>query len=161
MAIASRPHNTSLPLDAQRRIAEACASFDQSWRAENRPRLEDFLYASDRADEQLQLLRALLEVEFRYRRQVPGGFSLDEYLARFSEQADLVREVFAAQTVATAAPRLAPSPSPVGPDEVGAVAAGPPAFLGRYRVTSTLGRGNFGVVYRGRDDLLHRDVAIK
>ena len=33
--------------------------------------------------------------------------------------------------------------------------------MGRYRVTGTLGRGNFGVVYRGRDDRLHRDVAIK
>lgn len=36
-----------------------------------------------------------------------------------------------------------------------------PAKLGRYRVTARLGAGGFGVVYRGRDDELQRDVAIK
>jgi formylglycine-generating enzyme required for sulfatase activity len=36
-----------------------------------------------------------------------------------------------------------------------------PARLGRYRVTAKLGAGGFGVVYRGYDDDLRRDVAIK
>jgi serine/threonine protein kinase/formylglycine-generating enzyme required for sulfatase activity len=33
--------------------------------------------------------------------------------------------------------------------------------LGRYRITALLGTGGFGVVYRGYDDELRRDVAIK
>ncbi len=37
----------------------------------------------------------------------------------------------------------------------------PPERLGRYRVTARLGAGAFGVVYRGHDDELCRDVAIK
>jgi serine/threonine protein kinase len=37
----------------------------------------------------------------------------------------------------------------------------PPERLGRYRVTARLGEGAFGVVYRGYDDDLRRDVAIK
>jgi formylglycine-generating enzyme required for sulfatase activity len=36
-----------------------------------------------------------------------------------------------------------------------------PAALGRYRVTARLGAGGFGVVYRGYDDELRREVAIK
>jgi serine/threonine protein kinase len=37
----------------------------------------------------------------------------------------------------------------------------PPQQLGRYRVTARLGSGGFGVVYRGHDEELYRDVAIK
>jgi serine/threonine protein kinase len=36
-----------------------------------------------------------------------------------------------------------------------------PTHLGRYRITGQLGAGSFGVVYRGRDDELQRDVAVK
>ena len=112
MSAPSRPHNIPLPLDAPRWITEACAPFDQGWRAGSQPRIEDFLSADGGADEQRELLRALLEVEFFYRRQAPESFSLGEYLVRFPGQADLVREVFAGQTAAPAAPGLTPTPSP-------------------------------------------------
>lgn len=38
---------------------------------------------------------------------------------------------------------------------------GDPTQIGQYEVTGRIGRGSFGVVFRGRDPYLKRDVAIK
>jgi eukaryotic-like serine/threonine-protein kinase len=48
-----------------------------------------------------------------------------------------------------------------GPEHVHPEEEDIPVRLGRYRVTGKLGSGGFGIVYRGHDDDLHRDVAIK
>ena len=45
-------------------------------------------------------------------------------------------------------------------EEAGSGAARP-AMVGRYRIRDRVGAGGMGVVYRGRDPELHRDVAIK
>ena len=52
----------------------------------------------------------------------------------------------------------APEPPPPKPE---APKSDLPASIGPYRISKELGRGAFGVVYRGRDEKLDRDVAIK
>jgi serine/threonine protein kinase len=46
-------------------------------------------------------------------------------------------------------------------EDAGAAGASVPAVVGRYRIRDRVGAGGMGVVYRGRDPELHRDVAIK
>jgi formylglycine-generating enzyme required for sulfatase activity len=54
-----------------------------------------------------------------------------------------------------------PETGDTGPHAATAKQDQPPERLGRYRITARLGAGAFGVVYRGYDDDLRRDVAIK
>jgi serine/threonine protein kinase/formylglycine-generating enzyme required for sulfatase activity len=60
------------------------------------------------------------------------------------------------------AARLNALPAVPGYEVLGATKDGEsPASLGRYRITGKVGSGGFGVVYKGYDDDLRRDVAIK
>jgi eukaryotic-like serine/threonine-protein kinase len=132
------------------RLREVRERFEQAWRVGQRPRLEDYLGglpAAERGDG----LRELLPIEFLHRRQAGEPFAPTDYAERFPDHAELVWSLF--QTLDTAVSQPAPEPPPRRESL--------PDRLGRYRVTAKLGRGSFGVVYRGYDDELRRDVAIK
>jgi len=65
----------------------------------------------------------------------------------------------------TISPEPAGAPTPpsglVTPAPAVGLSGQPPEHLGRYRIVSRLGSGGFGVLFRGYDDELKRDVAIK
>ena len=53
------------------------------------------------------------------------------------------------------------SPNRPESDENPVVGRGAPARIGRYELLERVGRGSLGILYRGRDSVLGRDVAVK
>jgi serine/threonine protein kinase len=155
------PSSDVLPPSGLRRVDELCERFEAAWRAGQRPRMEDYL-GDVPEPERSELLRELLSLELACRRQKGEPPTPDEYRQRFPEQAELVHAAFGEPLGHRSGESdSAHSSMSTGPELQAVGEAECPARLGRYRVTGTLGRGGFGVVYRGCDDDLRRDVAIK
>ncbi|HEV3023281.1 MAG TPA: serine/threonine-protein kinase, partial [Pirellulales bacterium] len=169
------PSDAELPLGIQERINALCDRFEAAWKANQRPRLEEFL-SLERDLPRQALLRELLLVELSYRRRLSERPVSAEYARRFPTDVALIHALFgefqaahftpgssSAEPVglANTAPGFGlPHPPPLAGGKSDANENVPRCF-GRYQVTGTLGQGGFGVVYRGHDAELRRDVAIK
>jgi serine/threonine protein kinase len=151
-------------LSPAKRIERICTRFEAAWQAGQRPPIEEYL-AEAPEPERPPLLRELLALELWYRRQVHESLIVDEYRQRFLDHAELVVDVFreGAWLVPQRSGQNNSSQQSVstGTQGAGAGEADTPVHLGRYRVTARLGQGGFGVVYRGYDEELRRDVAVK
>ncbi|MFZ5832240.1 MAG: protein kinase domain-containing protein [Planctomycetota bacterium] len=157
---------SSSPLDSWRK------EFVRRWRAEQSPRIEEYLEKVSDGDAE-RVLRALLELELKLRLQDKQSPRVSDYVTRFPAHEAAVREVFSllkqrlagtgddrpgAATVTASFDQSHPTTKQLLAD---AGEEPVPERIDRFEIVAVLGRGGFGTVYRARDPKLNRDVAIK
>lgn len=130
---------------AARRIDLVCDQFEQQLNADGgRGSIEDYLgeVSEDYRD---RLLFELLQVEFSSRWEADEPIDRDDYLSRFPDLSQIVRDAYAAfHQEPTHASRLRPGEA-----------------LGKFHIRGFLGEGAHATVYRAFDGVLQRDVALK
>jgi serine/threonine protein kinase/formylglycine-generating enzyme required for sulfatase activity len=134
-----------------------CVDLERRLKAGESVRVENYLQRYPDLANQADAVFALLQVEFDHRQGRQPPPSLGEYCQRFPALEPRLREWLAER------PSI-PGASPRGTDtgsELPAAADELPPRIGRFAIQARLGSGGFGVVFKGYDEELRRDVAIK
>jgi tRNA A-37 threonylcarbamoyl transferase component Bud32 len=164
----NEPEDPSFPLlPAYSRLAAVCQRFEAAWK-NGTPRLEDFLGQGE-IHEQPTLFLELLRLDIRYRTEKGETASYEDYRARFPQAAEWIDALAAEVTTDLATPGGAteghtPGSAATTPGAgSGRVPSGdmPLPALGPHELGGEIGDGGMGVVYRARDLLLNRTVALK
>jgi len=146
-----------------RQVDRACDRFEAEWLEGRRPRPEAYLGAVGESIRSA-LLRQLLLLDWDYRRRAGEHPRAADYEARFPADATLIGEVCREAIESVANTRGGAEGSSVtGVCEAETVLSDPSlvAASGKFELVKEVGHGGIGVVFRGRDRHLGRELAVK
>jgi eukaryotic-like serine/threonine-protein kinase len=167
--LSSAPFLSPLSPTEVRQIVQACDRFEAAWKQGPRPQPEDYLGA---LGEPLRtaMLRQLLLLDWDYRVRVGDTPRTGDYLTRFPADAAMIENVGLEMAESAGStgewsnnPNNRPTHFPIG-HGVEPSADADERFDGsvpRYDLVCEVGRGGIGVVFRSRDRVLGRDLAVK
>jgi serine/threonine protein kinase len=151
-----------LTLDSLERIDRLCLKFEQQWKANKAPRIEDFLAEVSQANRG-ELLGELVRLDLDYHQSAEQVDDVDalrqDYLSRFPAHETTVLAAFDQCPAKSNDRENAEETLTI--DDV--TRSWDPSLeaIGRYRIEGLIGSGAFGNVYRTIDSQLDRVVAVK
>lgn len=129
-------------------IDHLCNEFEAVWLAGRTPQIEDYLARATEADRDA-LARELLPLDQHHRRR--RGEAVEPEMT-----AALATKSAGSNSLRSVEQRLGPPSQPAGSSS-----SAPSVSIGSCEVLQEIARGGMGVVFRGRDSDLRRDIAIK
>ena len=126
----------------------------QRWKTGNGIPVEEYFDGCPQLDDEALKLELIAE-EFGYREEAEEVPNLQDFMARFSFLSESGRNQLL-DSIDVGDDQTNP---PTEPDTIPSFAQ--PEKISRFRILETIGKGAFGVVYKGLDEELERSVAIK
>lgn len=166
----SKPHQfpTLRPAEA-RQLDLTCDRFEAAWKAGQRPCLEEYL-GTVQEPLRTSLLRQLLFLDWDYRRRAGDEPRARDYHSRFSGDTAVIEDVCGEMTERSDSTedhskeppgRYTPWSGVSPPEARGENGIAFATGSARYELLQEIGHGGIGIVYRGRDRHLGRELAIK